>query len=151
MMIVVAQNKCEYFGYNESNLFMKHLHFIFNQPMFHSTCTLKPTCILLNVCSASWFACGSSFCHPTQHIMNIFSPMYLDCPSHIQSNYLHGWNSGTILVNVWMPQNGHIMIRFKIINIYVHEQPMMVKIDHVVHCINILPTIKLGPMCFIIP
>jgi hypothetical protein len=33
----------------------------------------------------------------------------------------------SISINVQMLQNGHIMIRSKIVNMYVHEQPMMVK------------------------
>jgi len=33
----------------------------------------------------------------------------------------------SILIDVQMLQNNHIMIRSKIVNIYVHEQPMMVK------------------------
>jgi hypothetical protein len=31
-----------------------------------------------------------------------------------------------ILVNIRVPQDGHIMIRAKITNVYVDEQPMMV-------------------------
>jgi hypothetical protein len=41
-------NRCEYFCFVESNFFMmKHLHFLFNPPLPHFTCTLKLACILL--------------------------------------------------------------------------------------------------------
>ncbi len=55
-----------------------------------------------------------------------------------------------ILVNTRVSQDGHIMIRARIINVYVDEQPMMVQNDNVVHCIYIFLPIKLCVMCFIL-
>jgi hypothetical protein len=55
-----------------------------------------------------------------------------------------------ILVNIKVPQYVHIMIRARITNVYVDEQPMMVRNDHVVHFFYFFPPIKLCAMCLIL-
>jgi hypothetical protein len=54
-----------------------------------------------------------------------------------------------IFVYTGMLRDGHIMIKTKITNVYVDEQPMMVQNDNVVHCIDLFPPIKPCAMCFI--
>jgi hypothetical protein len=56
-----------------------------------------------------------------------------------------------IFVNIRVSQDGHIMIRARITNVYVDEQPMMVQNDNVIHCIYLFPPIKPCAMCFILP
>jgi hypothetical protein len=56
-----------------------------------------------------------------------------------------------ILVNIKVLQDGHIVIKARIINVYVDEQPMMVQNDNVVHCILFFLPIKLCAICFILP
>ncbi len=55
-----------------------------------------------------------------------------------------------ILVNIIMSQDGYIVIRAMITNVYVDEQPMMVQNDSVFHCICLFPPIKPCAMCFIL-
>jgi hypothetical protein len=45
-----------------------------------------------------------------------------------------------IPLNIKVPQDVHIMIRARITNVYVDEQPMMVQNDHVVHFIYLFST-----------
>jgi hypothetical protein len=40
---------------------------------------------------------------------------------------------------------------FKVISVCVYKQSMMVENDCIIHCIDIFSTIKLSPMCLIIP
>jgi hypothetical protein len=43
------------------------------------------------------------------------------------------------------------MIGPKVADVFVYEQSMMLKNDHVIHCIDFLPTIKLVVVQFVIP
>jgi hypothetical protein len=54
-----------------------------------------------------------------------------------------------ILVNIKVLQHVHIMIRAKITNVYVNEQLVMVRNEHVVHFILFFSPIKPCAMCFI--
>jgi hypothetical protein len=110
---IATYNECAYVLV-ESNSFVKHLHFLFDPTMPHSTCTLKLTCILLYVHIATWSILG-----------------YLGYMGEVLT---------LIPLNIKEPQDVHIMIRARITNVYVDEQPMMVRNDHVVHFIYLFST-----------
>lgn len=65
-----------YLGFVESSLFMRHFHFLLTPLIPHSTLT----CILLNVCIASWFTFWTSFHHPILHMTKFPHPCTLDTP-----------------------------------------------------------------------
>jgi hypothetical protein len=50
-----------------------------------------------------------------------------------------------------MLQNVKIMIGPRVVDVYVYEQFMIIKNVHVIHCIDIFPTIEVSLMCLIIP
>jgi hypothetical protein len=54
-----------------------------------------------------------------------------------------------ILVGTRMLLDAHIVIKAMITNVYVNEQPMMVKNDNVFHCINFFLPIEPCTMCLI--
>ncbi len=55
-----------------------------------------------------------------------------------------------IIVDTRVSQDDHIVIKTLITNVYVDEQPMMVKHDSVFHCINLFLPIEPCIMCFIL-
>ncbi len=72
--IVVDFNKIVYFGFVESNLFINHLHFIYNPLIPHYSHTLYPTCILLQALITSWSTFGPISRILILFMMNIYSP-----------------------------------------------------------------------------
>jgi hypothetical protein len=55
-----------------------------------------------------------------------------------------------ILVDIKVSQDVHIVIKAMITNVYVDEQPVMVKNDGVFHCINLFLPIEPCMMCLIL-
>jgi hypothetical protein len=56
-----------------------------------------------------------------------------------------------ILVNIQVLQNAHIMIRPRVVSVYVHEESMIVNNNCVVHFINLISNVELGFVHLVIP
>jgi len=89
---IVVQKKSKYFGFCWIEPFLKCIHFLFNPPMPHFTCTLKHASILFVGSHYNMVNIWHQLLLPYLVHNKFPYPYSLDFPRGIQNIHSHGWS-----------------------------------------------------------